>query len=147
MHWIMRKINRISRSQGRYLTKALKDLGVGTCHHSYFLVISRKPGISQEELAREISVDKSNVTRTLANLEQQGFVKRCSSPQDRRVLQVYPTEKMEAAVPRVREAVRDWNAYLTADLTDEEMEQFQNTLDHILERAQKYSEGREAETR
>ena len=87
MYRIMRKINLVSRCQTLYLADQLRDTGIGPCHHSYLLTIARRPGISQEELAKEICVNKSSVARNLANLENQGYIERKSSPQDKRVLQ------------------------------------------------------------
>lgn len=145
MYRIMRKINLLTRCQASFMMQRLKDLQLGSCHHSYLLTVSGKPGISQEALARDLCVNKSNVTRNLAYLEQQGYVERRSSPLDKRVMQVYPTEKLHAALPQVRSAARDWNAYLTAEFTVEELQQFQRALDRILERAQTYMEhGKEA---
>ena len=140
MYRIMRKINLVSRCQTLYLADQLRDTGIGPCHHSYLLTIARRPGISQEELAKEICVNKSSVARNLANLENQGYIERKSSPQDKRVLQVYPTEKLLEVLPQVRLATKAWNAYLTADFTEEEMEQFQHVLDRIVERAKCYME-------
>ena len=147
MYRIMRKINLVSRCQGSYLAEKLKDTDLAPCHHGYVLTIARTPGISQEELARSLCVNKSNVTRTLAQLEERGFVERRSSPQDKRVLQVYPTQKLLDLLPRVRTIARDWNAYLTAEISEEELALFQGVLDRIVERAARYAERGEEATR
>ena len=145
MYRIMRKINLVSRCQGSFMAKRLKGLGLGPCHHGYLLTVARRPGISQEELAGTMCVNKSSVTRTLAALEELGYVERSSAPQDRRVLQVFPTEKLRRALPEIRLAAKTWNAYLTADFTDEELDQFQRCLDKIVRRAEDYAQrGEEA---
>jgi len=144
MFWIMRKINLVSRCQGLFLADQLPSPELAAGHHGYLLTVARQPGISQEALARELCVNKSNVARKLAYLEDRGFVERRNSPQDRRVLQVYPTEKLQALLPQLRQTAKTWNAYLTADFTEEEMAQFQRCLDRIVDRVRNYMEHGEA---
>ena len=42
-------------------------------HHTYILNVCRNPGISQEALSQLIFVNKSNVARQLAVLEEKGM--------------------------------------------------------------------------
>ena len=143
MPTIMRQINIISRCAGLYRTDKLRGAELGACHHSYVLAICRTPGISQEELSRHICINKSGVTRHLSYLEEHGYVVRRQSETDRRVTLVYPTEKMQEVLPRVKEIVNEWNTYLTADLSEEELSMFRSVLDHIAQRAKKYADDRE----
>jgi len=140
MYRIMRKINLVSRCQGSYLAEKMKQTGVYYGHHGYVLTIARNPGISQEALSTVMCVNKSNVTRAVAQLEEQGFVERHPADRDRRVLQLYPTEKLQTALPQILQDTRAWNAYLTEGISEEEMQQFQRVLDHIVERAVQYTE-------
>lgn len=138
MSSIMRSVNIISRCGSMYRADKMKSRELSACHHSYILAIYHHPGISQEQLARHICINKSNVTRALATLEEQGYVERRHSETDKRVTLVYPTEKMLAIYPKVKEIATKWNEYLSADLTEEERELFQKTLEKISARAQTY---------
>lgn len=137
----MRRMNILSRCEAIYRTDRLPDAELAACHHSYVLTLGRRPGISQEELARELCVNKSNVTRALTQLEARGYVRRCESRQDRRVTLVYPTDKLLAVLPQVRQIVADWNAYLAEGFSEEELATFQSVLDRMVERARAYREG------
>lgn len=136
----MKNINIIGRCAGMFRSDKLKDTGLGACHHSYILAICRNPGISQDELAREICINKSNVTRHLASLEESGYVERKPSEQDKRVTLVFPTEKALDILPTVRSVIREWNEYLTEGMDEEELERFAQTLSRIAQRAKEYSE-------
>ncbi len=85
MSSIMRSINIVSRCAAMYRADSLCDSELTACHHAYVLSICHHPGISQEQLARHICLNKSNVTRTLAYLEEHGFVNRKQSETDKRV--------------------------------------------------------------
>lgn len=140
MRGIMKYINRINRSTGMVYNQRLREFGINHCQHPYIIQICRHPGISQEELARAICVNKSNVARQLAVLEADGLLTRTPDPEDRRVMQVFPTEKMEALLPCVREVMGDWNSCLLADFSEEDREKLIAMLEIITERAVKAAE-------
>ena len=129
---ISRYINVISRCGNMYRNERLKGTDLGTSHHTYLFTICRNPGISQEKLARMIYINKSNVTRQLSALEQNGFISRRCSPEDRRIMQVFPTEKAEALYPKVVELMKHWNRLLLEDFSEEE----QNLLLDMMQRVQ-----------
>lgn len=135
MQGIMKYINRISRANGVVYSNRLRDQEIAHCHHPYILLICRQPGISQEAIAREICVNKSNVTRQLAVLEEKGLIQRSQDPDDRRIWRVYPTEKMEALLPCVRSVMREWNEYILADLTPQENDTLISLLEKVTARA------------
>ena len=137
---ISRYINVISRCGNMYRNERLKDTDLGTAHHTYLFNICRNPGISQERLSRMIYINKSNVTRNLAVLEKNGYIERRPSEQDKRVMLVYPTQKAEDTLPKLRQIMRDWNDLVAADLTEDELEQLRDILSRIAARATGYAD-------
>ena len=138
MPGMMRMINILSRCHAMYRGDRMKDseLNQGFCN--YVLPIHFNPGMSQEQLARHVCLDKCNVTRHLNKLEEGGYVERRSSENDKRVSCVYPTEKLEDLVPTIREINREWTDYLLDGLPEEEVEQFMATLLKVARRAKEY---------
>lgn len=134
----MRYINIISRCGAMYRTDRLAGTELGACHFPYILTLARNPGITQETLAKMVYINKSNVTRALAYLEQHGFVRRVQSETDRRVLLVYPTQKALDMLPEIRSILKDWNEYITADINEEEFTVFMSVLEKIAKRAAEY---------
>ena len=76
------------------------------------------------------------MTRQLAMLEENGFITRCRSDSDRRLMQVYPTEKMKQALPVVRECFHSWRDSLTEGLSEEEISTLERLLTRLAERAE-----------
>ena len=138
-----RRINILSRCQNLFRSARLKDTGLTAPYYNYVLPICRTPGLSQEQLARRVYFDKYNVTRHLARLEQDGYVQRLPSQEDKRVMLVYPTEKMLALLPEVRRSITDWDEYLFDALTPEELAQFDAILEKITQRAQEYVDSKD----
>ncbi len=131
----MKYINKTSRCAALYRQENLEQEGISGYQDIYILLVCRHPGISQEQLARRICVNKSSVTRQVSDLEQKGYVVRQPDGHDRRVLQVFPTEKAQAVLPKVRKLYRDWNEYLLKEFSPEEKEQLGDMLKRVMERA------------
>ena len=135
MRGIMKYVNRIHRSMGVVYNNRLREYGINHCQHPYILLICQYPGITQEELTRSVCVNKSNVTRQLASLEGEGYLTRRPDEDDKRLMRVYPTEKMEALLPHVREVMGDWNALLLEGFSEEERAKLISMLEIITIRA------------
>ena len=133
-----RNINIISRCAHAYRADSLEGSGLGPSHYFYILIACGSPGISQDQIAKRLYINKSSVTRAIAALEENGFVERRPSEEDKRVIQIYPTQKATDLLPEVRRIARAWNDVLLDELEEEEREQFLSTLEKITGRAQSY---------
>lgn len=132
---LMRYINRISRCAILFRNGKLEDEGLNGYQHTYILNICANPGISQDVLAKTIYVNKSNVTRQLALLEKNGFIDRIPNDKDKRIMQVYPTQKAYDILPKVKSLLEEWESYVTADLRDEEKAVMISMLERVMARA------------
>lgn len=130
MAQIIEDIMEIARGCSQFRADALAAYGLKGCHASYLREICETPGISQDKLAQRIYINKSNVARQVAALEESGFVTRCSCCSDKRVTQLYPTQKTLDLLPKILETLDSCEQMLAGDLSQEEYV----TLCHVLER-------------
>ena len=138
----MKNIQLIARSADMFREEELKNLHIGGCRAKYLLAVAREPGISQEELSRSLFVNKSNVARQIEALERAGFVRREENERDRRAVLVFPTSKLEEALPRIREVFAAWRALVTEGFTEEERETLARLTGKMVENARRYMEDR-----
>ena len=131
-------LNVVARCTQMQRGQKLKSLGVCGGQVPYLLRLCREPGLTQEEIARALYVNKSTAARQVTHLERAGFVERRVSAEDRRCMRVYPTERALAALPELREVVREWNEYLLADFDDAERAQLMAMMERVAGRAQAY---------
>ena len=131
MPYIIKTMNEIVRCGMQYRNDRLAPFGLKSSHASYLLEICRSPGISQDTLA----FNKSNIARQIAVLEEDGFVQRKPSQDDKRIMELYPTEKTLELMPQIRQVLRDWRCYLMEGLTQEEMEVLDKALETMRQRA------------
>jgi len=142
---IMFFVNRIFRCGKIWRNYSLGRLGLEGSDQPFLLALARNPGISQDELARDIYIEKSAVSRKLAVLEKNGYVTRTPAPEDKRVLLVYPTRKALDILPDLRATMTDWNRTVAAGLTPEEQETLERLLDKVMHNAMDWVDGREKE--
>ena len=138
LHPFMRQISVTYRCAMRFREDALADTGLAGCQTPYLTALYRHPGLSQEEMARQLNVNKSSVARQLVLLEDKGYIRREPSSTDKRLLLVYPTEKALDVKDRLYRCYHDWNSYLTQDLTDDEQALLSRLMVHIAARAEDY---------
>ena len=142
MTQIIRDMLEISRCGVQYRSDNLAQFGLKSLHASYLTEICANPGISQDRLARIICINKSNVARQIVVLEEEGFVRRVPSEADKRVMELYPTEKTLQILPQITGILMCWENCITQDLTEEEKESLSVLLSKMSQRAARYMEDR-----
>ena len=135
MSQIIRDITEIARCTTQYRSEALAPMGLKACHASYLTEICATPGISQDKLASRICINKSNVARQAAILEEDGFITRTPSATDKRIMQLFPTQKTLDLLPRISRILTGAEAFLTADLTPEEKAQLEELVGRMKDKA------------
>ena len=75
------------------------------------------------------------MARQVAILEEDGFLTRTPSPSDKRTMELYPTEKTLSLLPHLQPLLHDWEACLTADLSEAEKSVLEKLLGNMKEKA------------
>lgn len=132
----MRYISIIARCATLYHDEQLRDAGLSSYQSSYIPIVCKRPGITQDQIAKELHVHSSSVTRQLSALETAGFVTRRRSPGDRRAIEVYPTDKANKILPAVREGRQRWRSMLLEGLSEDERNALDTLLAHLAQRAE-----------
>ena len=135
MSKFMKMLNNISRSQAIYRHSRVSADDLQPGHYAFALAICREPGRSQEDLARELCINKSTVARNLNVLEEKGYINRNPLPNDKRQFSVFPTQKMINIIPEIREASLEWMTLLSDGIPQNELDIFNSVLERMQERA------------
>ena len=142
MSQIIRDITEIARCGAQYRTETLAPMGLKACHASYLLEISAHPGISQDKLAARICINKSNVARQTVILEEDGFILRTPCAQDKRIVQLYPTQKTLELLPEISTILQQWESCLTSDVSEEERLILERVLARMKDRSSEWMASR-----
>ncbi|MFC3852546.1 MarR family winged helix-turn-helix transcriptional regulator [Salinispirillum marinum] len=120
--WLLNRL-----AQGRF-SKVLAPLSIGPGQQVYLLALQESECIHQDALAQRLSVDKSNVTRALTALSNEGYLERNKSLTDGRQWLVRLTPKGIAARREVITHAQAWIDELKTPLTDTEWQQLTGLL-------------------
>ena len=145
MSKFMKILNNISRSQAKYRHSRISACDIQSGHYSFLLAICREPGRSQEDLARELCVNKSTVARNINYLEEKGYISRRPLENDKRQFSVFPTSKALDILPEIMSASSEWMSLLSEDIPQDELEIFDSVLRRMQEKARSIIENQEVE--
>lgn len=131
MERIQKYINRVYRAAVLDRSAAFEDENLSGYQISYILQVCRRPGLTHDELARALLVNKSSVSRQIARMIEAGYIYRETDEEDRRSKRLYPTAKARQIYPRVIDYLETWNDTLTSELDTEQQEQLLQLLRHL----------------
>lgn len=144
MSKFMKMLNNICRSQAIYRNSRISADDLQSGHYAFVLAVCREPGRSQEDLARELCVNKSTVARNINYLEENGYVSRSPLPHDKRQFSVFPTKKALDVLPEIRTASAEWMTLLSEGIPQAELDTFDSVLKRMQEKAREIIEQQEA---
>ncbi len=108
--------------------KAMKQFGLTGQQMGYLKEIGSNPGLSQEELAREMHIDKGAVAKSLKVLVRKGYVTRKRNPADMRAYCLFPTEAAADIHEMGEKYSIEFEHEITRGLTDGERETLKRLL-------------------
>lgn len=89
------------------------------------------PGISQDKLAENLSIDKSTVAKAVKKLEEHGLIVRTKSKDDSRKYEITATDKAGKIRDRMKYEFEKRSTALLDGISEEELDVFNTTLKKI----------------
>jgi len=140
MSQIVCDLTHISRCGGQYRSRQVEDMGINVRQASMIMEVCATPGISQDALSRRVFLNKSVVARSLATLEEQGYVERPTCQKDKRITRLYPTDKALQIQPKLQAIWADCEHFLTEGMTEEEVATLEMLLGRLKVQSAKWME-------
>jgi len=100
----------------------LAPYGIGRGQLKFMRILHKKDGVSQEYIAEQLRMNKGTVARALQKLEQAGFIERRPSKEDRRVKEVYLTQKAYDTKKIFMKLIKKYTDDILDGFTDQERE-------------------------
>lgn len=133
-------ISVLMRQLNLFFGHELSDVEITASELMYLSQLYNRDGLTQEEMAAVITVDKAATTRTIQGMEKKGLVRREAHEENYRAKRVYLTDKAKNAEPRIRELQKKWVDFITQDLTQKEAEVFAAQLKKMSQRAKEINQ-------
>jgi len=121
---ILRSIGIIARSLDSISNIEFKEYDLTKGQYIYLVRIYENPGIIQEKLAEMIKVDRTTAARAVKKLENNGFIIRTQSKDNKKEKKLYVTEKGEATYPVINREDIYSNGVALKGMSAEDRKQF-----------------------
>ncbi len=135
---INKKISILERCAIDYRNKRFSNIGLTGSNYYYVICVCKNPGISQEDLAKRIYVNKSNVARNLKTLQKDGFIYKEINGTDKRINMIFPTNKALNVLPKIKEVISDWNNIILKELDNDTINNIEKILEVLVGNATEY---------
>lgn len=116
--------NLIRRKINQMVTEEEETL---TAHQVWvldFLVHNEGIDIAQRDIEKKFSIRRSTASHMLKLMENNGYIRRISVPEDARVKQIVLTDKGKEAHERMKDRLRRFETMLQTGMTTEELQEF-----------------------
>jgi MarR family transcriptional regulator, organic hydroperoxide resistance regulator len=124
-------LNSTFRKVERLWESAFKRTGLSPSHGYLLHLILTKPGLTQAQLGEVLQVERSTMTRFLEALEKKRYLKRSTSANDARAIEVYPTEKAKALWPEIKAVLASVSRPVCDSVSEKKMEQLLGLLQEV----------------
>ncbi len=109
----------------------LRERGLSQGQLFFVLYIGRHPACSPKEIGADLHMDSGHVTRSLAKLEQAGFIEQHTNPEDRRARTLSLTQTGEEAFRVSHELFGRWDDEVMANMDPEQRSQLMSLLSEL----------------
>ena len=127
----MRDISTIMRRMRVFGERHLTQYEIGFAEQMVLMYLTAQGESSQEAIARYFNLDKGTVAKTVAKLEEGGFLIRETDPKDRRTKKLRLTEKASGPLSDMRGLSDELRSGMYAGMTDEEVAAFEASLEKV----------------
>ncbi|MGL4403582.1 MAG: MarR family winged helix-turn-helix transcriptional regulator [Fusobacteriaceae bacterium] len=123
----------LSRRSHLFLTKELLENGCDIVPGQimFLMTLYNHGSARQDNFHQLLHIDKGNSARAIKNLEELGYIFRVRDEKDRRVYNVFPTEKTLELKPLIFSILRKLDSFLGSNLSPQEHNQLLNLLKKI----------------
>ncbi|WP_297406814.1 MarR family winged helix-turn-helix transcriptional regulator [uncultured Cetobacterium sp.] len=128
---ISKYLSYISRVRQKDILDRLEKYKIGNTDYPIILFLSRNSGYGQNEVARELKISKSLITKSVVNLERKGYIIKSTSEKNKSKNLLKLTLEGEELVPNIKKIIKDYENKILKDLSKEDVEKLNELLEKI----------------
>lgn len=118
-----------------YLSKSIASREISFSDSVFLINIGGNEGVSQEEIASSLAIDKAAVARSVKVMEKKGYLITKKSVSDKRAKELYLSETGRELFQYLLDLHREWLKRVLGALEPNEALSFAKTISNISERA------------
>ena len=123
-----KSISILYRKSHVWLNNGCARYGLTAAQAVVILIVCDFKALTQDDITKRLSLDKSVIAKTVTKLEELGFIVRTTNARDKRTYDICPTEKAWAVYPAIRDQIDASFTRMTQQMTAEEQAEFNRLL-------------------
>ncbi len=128
---------RTARGMKKMLDSRLSEFNVTSSQASVLNTLSNFDGLPLSDVGKSVHLDKPAITGLADRMENDGLVERRRTSSDRRIIQLFLTEKGKSLFNKIEDIIVDVDQHLVMDFSEKEID----TLHEMLQRIWDQSNG------
>lgn len=123
-----KSISILYRKSHIWLNNSCEQYGLTAAQALVILIVCDFHVLTQDEITKRLSLDKSVIAKTVTKLADTGFLLRKTNSKDKRTYDIFPTDKAQKVYPMIKKEVERCFQRMTEKMTEEERATFQRLL-------------------
>ncbi len=125
-------ISAIHRKAHQIINLKLRDYDIDVGQIFLLRFIHSHDGISQEQVAQNLYLDKTTVSKNVKRLMRNGYLRRIVNQKDQREYKLSTTKKAETLLPKIDAILKDINKLMILNVSKGEQHQLELILEKML---------------
>lgn len=134
------KLYLLTKYAREYGHSKIRIAGMSDTEHTICTFLFAHTGMSQDDVCQALRLDKATVARALLTLEEKGFISRTPNLENRRKNLLSITDEGKRSIADVVHIYDEWFARISACLSPEEQQRFDEYCGLLLAAARQKSE-------
>ena len=123
-----KSVSILYRKSHIWLNNSCAQYGLTAAQAVVILIVCDFGVLTQDEITKRLSLDKSVIAKTVLKLEETAFLLRTTNARDKRTYDIHPTDKAWEVYPAVKEQVDESFRRMTQQMTPAEQAEFRRLL-------------------
>ena len=99
-----------------YINNNTKDLQISASEYIFLMEMYKNDNMSQEQLSKNLIIDKSATARAIKSLEEKEYIIRKKDDNDKRTNRIKLTKKGIEIKDRLSNLLEEWNNEITSNI-------------------------------
>ena len=99
-----------------YINNNTKDLQISASEYIFLMEMYKNDNMSQEQLSKNLIIDKSATARAIKSLEEKEYIIRKKDDNDKRTNRIKLTKQGIEIKDRLSNLLEEWNNEITSDI-------------------------------
>lgn len=128
---LIRSTSLLRKNYANFVNKSLSNSDITLSEFAYLKEVVNCDGIAQDELIRNLSIDKAAATRIAQSLEKKEIIKRVRNENNKRFFNVFLTDKGHEYADFIKQTLNDFYKVLNNEVSSSDMKTFMTIFKKI----------------